>query len=606
MKILIVAINAKYIHSNLAAYSLKAYALKHLREEFPDSAVKLEIAEYTINQYTEQILADLYRYQPDVIAFSCYIWNIAIVEQLLPELKKVLPNVDLWLGGPEVSYHAGDILKKLPVRGIMMGEGERIFLEVLRCYIRTEHEHRESKQNIHERINTQLQTVMGLACPEFETQMPPYMDMNELVFPYTSDYLCMGDLENRIIYYESSRGCPFSCTYCLSSIEKTVRLKEVPLVKKELDILIQMKVRQVKFVDRTFNCNHHHAMEIWQYIKEHDNGVTNFHFEIEADLLSQEELDLLSSMRPGLFQLEIGVQSVHERTIQEINRKADYQRIAKAVRCIQQHHNIHLHLDLIAGLPTEDYQGFVQSFCEVYALHPEQLQLGFLKVLKGSPMEERAGSYNIQYLSGAPYEVLSTKWITYEEILKLKAVEQMLELYYNSNQFVYTIGLLEQVFQDGYVLYQSLADFYAESGYTVVQPSRLKRYEILLAFAEKYDPKRTHLYRESLTLDLYLRENLKNRPGFATDRLPYQEQIQTIYRDEELLREYLPEYQAYDTKQISKMTHMEVFHYFRQIEGIRIPDTDTDPCYMIFDYQMRDPLTQNARVIWIHRERIKG
>lgn len=589
MKVLIVAINAKYIHSNLAAYSLRAYAMKNLPKELHEE-VQIEIAEYTINQYPEQILEDIYRRKPDMTAVSCYIWNIGYVEAIVPELHKVLPEADIWLGGPEVSYDAQKVLERLPaVRGVMLGEGELTFTQLICAYVQTTEESSEH-------MAYTLNKIRGITYTGFMTQLsqrklqeemgerskltvlPDLLDMDDLVFPYTEFD------ENRIMYYESSRGCPFNCAYCLSSIDKSVRLKSIELVQKELDIFLQHKVKQVKFVDRTFNCNHRHAMEIWKYIKENDNSVTNFHFEIAADLITEEEIQLLKSMRPGLMQLEIGVQSVHDATIEEINRKTDFDKIKKVVGELQTAHNIHIHLDLIAGLPKEDYDTFVISFNQVYALKPEQLQLGFLKVLKGSPMADRAEEYQIQYLSRAPYEVLSTKWIAYEEILRLKAVEEMLELYYNSNQFVHTIGLLEQKFEDGFSLYKSLADFYETSGYRIQQPSRLKRYEILFEFAEKYDSERLDLYRESLALDLYLRENVKNRPNFLLPMDEYRDRMQQFYREDGLRQRYLPEYAEYDSRQVSKMTHMEFFkHYNHEV--------------ILFDYQDRDPLTQNAKII---------
>lgn len=605
MKILIVAINAKYIHSNLAAYSLRAYALKHLREE-GHQEVEIEIAEYTINQYTEQILKDIYQHKPDLVAFSCYIWNIEMVERIVPELKKVLPDVDLWLGGPEVSYDAKQVLCKLPVRGIMVGEGERTFLGLIRAYLNTSDRldtHSDALQKNSERGEAQLekllQNIDGIICRSFTTQMSSYMKMDELPFPYAPEYMEIEDFENRIIYYESSRGCPFSCAYCLSSIDKTVRLRDFTLVKRELAFFLEHRVHQVKFVDRTFNCNHRHAIEIWNYINENDNGVTNFHFEIAADLLTDEELAILSSMRPGLAQLEIGVQSVNEITIQEINRRTDFTKIAEVVNKLREGHNLHIHLDLIAGLPKEDYDTFVTSFNTVFVLHPHQLQLGFLKVLKGSPMAERAESYGILHTSYPPYEVLSTKWLTYDDILQLKAVEEILEMYYNSSQFVYTMSLLEQAFPDGYSLFRELAEYYETSGYTIQQPSRLKRYEILYEFADRYDRERLHLYRESLILDLYLRENLKSRPLFLQDSKENQEQIQKLYHDEMLLREYLPDYQKYDLRQISRMTHMEVFHHWNQIHG-EMNHTENEPtAYVLFDYQIRDPLTQDAYAVRI-------
>lgn len=605
MKILIVAINAKYIHSNLAVYSLKAYAKKHLSDCLLEDGIRrdktevaeIEIAEYTINQYAEHILADIYRRKPDVIAMSCYIWNIGQIEVIIPELKKVLPEADIWLGGPEVSYDTSEVLDRLPVKGIMIGEGEETFYHLTECYrqmyerIRSEKIGIEIVQSFKNKwLEKHLEEIEGIFSNGFMTRVPQIMNMDELVFPYLETEQNEQDFRNRIVYYESSRGCPFSCAYCLSSIDKTVRFRSLELVKEELGFFLRHRVAQVKFVDRTFNCNHMHASEIWKYIKENDNGVTNFHFEIAADLLTEEELELLESMRPGLLQLEIGVQSVHDATIEEINRKTDFVRIAEVTTQLQRAHNIHLHLDLIAGLPEENYDTFVTSFNRVYALKPEQLQLGFLKVLKGSPMEQRVEKYELHYLSHAPYEVLSTRWISYEEILRLKAAEQMLEMYYNSSQFVNTLTLLEEAFADAFSLYAKLADFYEASGCDILQPSRMKKYEILFEFALKYDQTRIDTYRESLIMDLYLRENMKSRPVFAMDLEPYKDRIQAFYRNDDMRNKYLPAYADYDSRQISKMTHMEVFLRF----GTETRDTE-QPCYMLFDYRERDPLTQSAK-----------
>ena len=547
LKILLAACNAKYIHSNLAVYNLKSCS----GEYSPNVVIK----EYTINQIQDDILKDIYLEQPDVICFSCYIWNISFVKELVPDLKKILPHVDFWAGGPEVSYDAVEFLKKNPAFfGVMVGEGEETFHELAGYYI--------------ERKPENLKEIRGVAFHD-ETKVPDIvhtgwrelMDLSKVPFAYSN----LTEFKNRIIYYESSRGCPFSCSYCLSSIDKKLRFRDIELVKNELQFFIDNKVPQVKFVDRTFNCKHDHAMAIWRYITEHDNGITNFHFEISADLLREEELALMKTMRPGLIQLEIGVQSTNPQTIKAIRRTMDFEKLKGIVEQIHGFGNIHQHLDLIAGLPYEGYDSFHKSFCDVYALRPEQFQLGFLKVLKGSHMMEMTGEYQILYKDREPYEVLSTAWLTYGEILRLKMVESMVEVYYNSGQFKNTLVFLEKYFDDPFRMYEALGRFYEKKGYSEISHSRMRRYEILMEFAGEQKEIPLEVLSDVMLLDLYLRENLKSRPSFASDQKPYERMIWDYRKAEK----------------IPKTAHIEVFR-----DGKKI----------LFDYTDRDPLTNNARL----------
>lgn len=589
MKFLLVAINAKYIHSNPAIYSLRAYAEERIREH-------IELAEYTINQYMQDILADIYNRKPDVIGFSCYIWNWTLVKELLVEMPKVLPNTDIWLGGPEVSYDADKIMEEFPqLTGIMIGEGEATFRQVAEYYLERETESRAAGKSIEQsteqsgsRVKEELteqgrigkrnpEDIPGLYLKSGYTPMRPLTDLSSIPFLYSD----LTPFENKIIYYETGRGCPYRCSYCLSSIDKAVRLRDIGVVKKELQFFLDNRVKQVKFVDRTFNCNHEHAMAVWQYIKDNDNGVTNFHFEISADILRQDEIALLNSLRPGLAQLEIGVQTVNPQTLKAIRRVMDVDRLERIVADIQKGRNIHIHLDLIAGLPYENYESFGQSFDRVYGMRPEQLQLGFLKVLKGSEMWEKAKEYGICYLDKPPYEVLYTKWLSYDEVLRLKDIEEMVELYYNSGQFTGTLPVLEQVFESPFAMYERLAAFYRENGYVTNSPARAYRYEIMLQFAEKYDRSRLSLYRELLTYDMYLRENLKSRPEFAADISLYKKEIREFYRREEAEHRYLPDYEGYDSRQLEKMTHLEPFTY-------------PEPHFVLFDYRNRNPLNYEA------------
>lgn len=578
MKFLLVGINAKYIHSNPAIYSLRAYAGEEYKEY-------VELAEYTINNQKEEVLADLFRRKPDVIGFSCYIWNFNLVQELLLELPKILPGRDIWLGGPEVSFEGPQFLISYPmVTGIMAGEGEDTFKELLEYYCRKRTEHKKLTQ------------IDGLVLREGRTAPREMPDINELPFLYED----LENFKNRIIYYESARGCPFRCSYCLSSIDKTVRLRSMDKVKKELQFFLDRRVPQVKFIDRTFNCNHQHALEIWQYITENDNGITNFHFEIAADIMTEAEIELLKAMRPGLVQLEIGVQSTNEKTLHEINRYVNTEHIAKVTGMLKEGENIHIHLDLIAGLPFEDYDSFVNSFNEVYAMKPEQLQLGFLKVLKGSPMAEKARGYGIVYQSKPPYEVLFTNWLSYEEVLRLKQVEEMVEIYYNSNQFRRTVSVLEGAFANPFSMFEALSQYYEEKGYFVNTPARSFRYQVLLDFACEADSEGRELYKELLTFDFYLRENAKSRPSFCRDLSDYHQQIWDFYQEEEKNPKLLKGYAGYHARQTLKMTHMEAFYYpvwERDLDKVKKKRENAG--FILFDYQVRNPLTQDAGVTLI-------
>ena len=587
MKVLLAAINAKYIHSNLGIYSLKTYGEKMLKEWGLAEQAEISLAEYTINHQMEQILQDIYKRKPDVIGFSCYIWNISYVKVILADIKKVLPDVKIWAGGPEVSYHGEAFLKEEPaVDLVMMGEGEITFAHFLKALLEGE----------------DLKQVPGLMVRNADgtftdTGFRQVMDMSQIPFPYA--FMDMKELEHRITYYESSRGCPFSCAYCLSSIDKKLRFRSLDLVLPELEWFLQAKVPQVKFVDRTFNCKKSHAMAIWQYIRDHDNGVTNFHFEIAADLLDKDELDLLSTMRPGLVQLEIGVQSTNEKTLETIRRKTDIEEIRQITETINSWHNIHQHLDLIAGLPWEDLESFKKSFNDVYEMEPEQLQLGFLKVLKGSYMEELIPDCDLLYSAAPPYEVLCTKWLSYGDVLELKDIEEMTEVHYNSRQFTCTLKELEKEFDTPYEMFSFMAGYYNKNHLFGISHSRIARYEILWkiiqerlekngkcetqAMAENVNiSEKLELYRDLLMTDLYLRENVKSRPTFARDLSSSKDFVREFFQKEEKTPEHLSGYEGYDSRQMAKMAHLEPLR---------------DGTYLLFDYKKRDPLSYNARTV---------
>ena len=541
MKILLAACNAKYIHSNLAVYDLKAYSSDYDKEVL--------LREYTINQPKDEILKDIYGSGADVVCFSCYIWNISFVRELIRDLAKILPETAFWAGGPEVSYDAEKFLTEMPeMTGVLVGEGEKTFHDLLEYYI-------DGKGSLGE--------IRGIAYRDGEeirhNGWRELMNLSEIPFVYEH----LEEFENRIIYYESSRGCPFSCSYCLSSIDKKLRFRDLELVKKELQFFLDHKVPQVKFVDRTFNCKHEHAMAIWKYILEHDNGVTNFHFEVSADLLRDEEMDLMAKMRPGLIQLEIGVQSTNPETIRAIHRHMDLDKLKRCVDRVHSFRNIHQHLDLIAGLPYEDYDTFHRSFNDVYQMKPDQLQLGFLKVLKGSLMQGEAEKYGIVHKEKEPYEVLSTNWLPYGDVLKLKAVESMVEVYYNSGQFQHTLEYLVPLAKDAFTFYESLGAFYENKGYSEISHSRMRRYEILLEYLQEETEVSVEKASQKMLYDLYLREKLKKRPSFAPDQKVYETAIWD-YRK---------------ANHIPKTAHIEVFEDGRAV---------------LFDYERRDPLSNNA------------
>lgn len=623
MKFLLAAINAKYIHSNPGVYSLRAFA----RTKIPGADI--EIGEYTINHQMDLILQDIYRRKPDFIGFSCYIWNISYIMEIVRDVKKVLPEAELWLGGPEVSYDAKKVLTREPdVRGIMRGEGELTFTELVRAYLQREKtsvpdrytgesfrgqakkktsgcaentrmpENAEGENAHSDRLD--LSQIPGItyraANGEIEEHGPQrLLSLDEIPFYYDD----MAGFENRIVYYESSRGCPFSCSYCLSSIDKTVRFRSLDLVLPELQFFLDHKVPQVKFVDRTFNCKREHTLGIWRYLVEHDNGITNFHFEVSADIFDEEELELIGKMRPGLIQLEIGVQSTNPDTIREIHRHMDLVKLKRAVDRVYDYRNTHQHLDLIAGLPYENYESFMRSFDDVYRMRPDQLQMGFLKVLKGSYMEEQVAAYDLKYRGIPPYEVLSTKWLPYSDVIRLKGVEDMVEVYYNSGQFPATMKLLEKRFQRPSEVFVNLAEYYEKNGLTGISHSRLARYEILYRFLEEdmREEERDHVtaakvpetgqpsladFRDSLMYDLYVRENIKSRPSFASDQSPYKKEVRKFFMAEEENPKWLTDYAGFDSRQMAKMAHLEHME---------------DGTFVLFDYKKRDPLSGNAGAV---------
>ena len=652
MRFLLCGINAKYIHSNLAIFSLKAYAD---RKKIPGAEIILK--EYTINNYVEDILQDLYEAKADIIIFSCYIWNISFVRELAAELKKVSPEVKIWAGGPEVSYAANKFLMENPAFDlIMQGEGEEVFSELIcltveeKCRIKDVYKQSESKkvlsgivekryfierkQAVKEEKDiedkhfagednvyptnyidmSKLQKLQGIAVRDFlgeaalgnaesnignktkiiNTGFATLMDMDTIPFVYEDFHL----FEHKILYYETSRGCPFCCSYCLSSVDKTVRFRSLPIVKKELDAFLEAKVPQVKFVDRTFNCNRQRAIDIWSYLVEHDDGITNFHFEISSDLLGEEELELFAKMRPGLIQLEIGVQSTNGETVDAIHRHMDLEKLFHYVDRVHALGNIHQHLDLIAGLPYENYERFGVSFDDLYAHKPDQLQLGFLKVLKGTMMEEEVKKYSILYRNQPPYEVLGTKWLSYDEIILLKGVEELVELYYNSGQYTLTLKYAVPFFESPFRFYEMFSAWYRGKGYHKLNHNRLEKYNILREFLREHiDENEWDTLDEIMLYDMYLRENVKGRPAWAKDTAQYKKEWKALYREqgEKLFPE---DVQAgiYDSKRAANQSHIEVFEInIKKFE--QSGQVEKKQVFCLFDYSRRNPLNRAARTV---------
>lgn len=553
-KFLLVAINSKYIHSNLAVYCLKAATA------YSD---KVYIREFTINNQLEDILKNIYLEKPDVIGISCYIWNINCVKELLPELNKLLPGVKIWLGGPEVSYNTEEYAGRYEnVAGVIKGEGEAVFKELMDCYM----EGREKD----------IPSIPGITTVSdgkiIDNPCTLVYDMSDSVIPYYAAGYKEDDYKNKIIYYESSRGCPFSCSYCLSSVDKHLRFRNTELVLTDLKVFLDNKVALVKFVDRTFNCNREHSRKILRFIRDNDNGITSFHFEIAADILEDEDIRIMNSLRPGLIQLEIGVQSTNQDTIKAIHRVMNLDKLRNNVAAIRKCRNIHMHLDLIAGLPYEDINSFRKSFNDIYDMKPDNLQLGFLKLLHGSLMREEKDKYGIVARDIPPYEVLYTKYLSYDDILKLKQVEKVLDMYYNSNMFVLSVRYLFGSFDDSFAMYELLSECFERRYSDGSLPSRNGKFELLYDFAGDYlNEHDMMVFGEMLRFDMYLRDNVKSLPEcFAFNK------------DESLrAKKYSGEHK------LTKAEHIEIF----KINPVEYRDNGNVVCgdtVIYFDYLIRD------------------
>ncbi|MDD6070796.1 MAG: B12-binding domain-containing radical SAM protein [Clostridiales bacterium] len=643
MKIVLAALNAKYVHSNLAVYDLQAYAEEQLNKERNElykaekaGIPEIVIKEYTINHNLDLILQSLYQEKAAVVAFSCYIWNVHEILIIAKELSKVSPKMHIWLGGPEVSYNSEKLLEEHPfIEGIIQGEGEVTFYELVKVWSCLDEKSEDDKlgriadagingkdhrENILEKSD-KYSGVLGITYRDLSGKIcgngkRPLMSLDDVPFIYRD----LSKFENKILYYESSRGCPFSCSYCLSSIDKSVRFRSIELVEKELQFFLDHKVSQVKFIDRTFNCKREHSLAIWRYLLEHDNGITNFHFEVAADLIGEEELAVLSKMRPGLIQLEIGLQSTNPATIREIHRVMDVERLKKNMLTIKGFHNIHQHLDLIAGLPFEDVITFKQSFNEAYEMKPNQLQLGFLKVLKGSYMGEQINEYGLQYQDNQPYEVLSTKWISYDEILALKQVEEMVEVYYNSAQFEHVLNYVISFFESSYDFFEAIGTYYAKNQLYGIGFKREARYNVLRSFCMEWFKKCDRTFSAKildslLVYDYYLRENAKSRPAWSPEEPIEKQKYQDFFKRGGTEEIHLGK-EGYDSKVAARVMHIEpvareavlwitdsemmadekVSKNSDAMMDSKNVKSEEDIAYCLFNYENRNPLSKDASV----------
>ena len=565
MKVLLVALNAKYIHSSLALRSLKSYS--------KDYDEHIQTLELTINHDEGEMIKQIYKEAPDVIGFSCYIWNMRFIKTLIPTIKKILPQTEIILGGPEVSYGSEELFDELPIDLVIEGEGEATFREYLQ-YKLGEIESLECIDGIVYRFGNKI-----IRTPD---RKPIALDS----VPFMYDNL--GELENKIIYYEASRGCPFNCQYCLSSIEKGVRFMSLERVTKDMQYFLDNRVKQVKFVDRTFNANKKYAMHIWQYIIDHDNGHTNFHFEIAAELLDDEILKSLIAARPGLIQFEIGVQSTNPEVLTVIKRKMSFELLRSIVQTIKGMNNIHQHLDLIAGLPHENYESFKNSFNDVIALRPEQFQLGFLKLLKGSGLRINAEHYGIVYREDAPYEVLYTNDITYGELLKLHAIEEMVERYYNSQRFKNALEYGYTLCENPFDFYERLSLYWEQKEYDKVQHNKAAYYLHLVDFMAALPNANQVLVKEFIRLDWFMHEMIKEVPEslITFEDHYYKDIVYKCLKDDEWTLKYAPESIAIPFKQRKKKIHIECFHYdiYNFDYKKQLPEKLSVPQAILFDY----------------------
>ncbi|MCC0703961.1 B12-binding domain-containing radical SAM protein [Clostridioides sp. ES-S-0049-02] len=544
MKILLTTLNSKFIHTNLAIRYLK---------EFVRNLLEVDMKEYTINNDLDYILKDIYKNEYDIILFSTYIWNIGDIVKLCDNLKKIRPNTKIALGGPEVSYDSYEAMKKYDfVDYILYGEGELIFRELV----------------LHLKGKKEIKSVDGLVYRQgceiiVNKPMELLQNLDEIPSPYEN--LNPKEYENRIVYYESSRGCPFNCQYCLSSTIPGLRYFSLDRIKRDLKALIDARVSQIKFIDRTFNANKKVAMEIMDFLMKNDNGYTTYHFEVTAYLIDDKMLEFLADCKEGLFQFEIGVQSTNEKTLDAVGRRDDFKKLSHVVQTVASYRNIHQHLDLIAGLPYEDYESFENSFNDVFNLGIEHLQLGFLKMIKGTGMRKVADEHGFKYKDYAPYEFLYNNYISYEETLKLKDIEDVLERYYNSKNFVlsmrYIIGKFYK--QSPFKFFETFAKYFDENGYFDLAQGKNQLYKILLDFYNEKINIDNDVFNDILKYDYISLGKTSNIPQFFNklDVDDFKNRCHVFLQDNDNLSTYLPNFVDKPAKHIIKYVHFEPFKF---------------------------------------------
>lgn len=542
-KLLLCTLNAKFIHSSLALRYLQSYCKGQ-------TGFDIEIREFTINQNTSDIMADIYLKRPDVLAFSCYIWNIEPILQLCADYKQIAPETVIVLGGPEVSYTAPQILSAYScVDYVIRGEGEETFKDLLASV----------------KGDLPLSKVAGITYRQEgrivdQAERAPLNNLDDIPFPYQGE---RGMLTDRIIYYESSRGCPFHCSYCLSGNSNGVRYFSLDRVKNDLAVLLGYNVKEIKFVDRTFNCNEQRAMEIMKFIADH-RGTAKIHLEIDAGLFSDEMLEFLGTVPGGLFNFEIGIQSTYEPALRAVRRKQNWDRLSHNIRKIQSYGTIHLHLDLIAGLPGEDWEKLARSFNMVYSLNPDVLQLGFLKLLPGSDLIKECRTYDYIYQSRAPYQVLSNRDLSYRQIIALQQIEEILNQYYNSGDMPQTLKYIGQrIFGHEYFsFYHEFSLYWQVHGWFGLGHKKENLYSILQTFIRNKYPLCRETVNELLKYDFLTRNHkyvlpeglLSNNPGNINDI------IYSYLKNKEFTEEYLPGMAAKTSREIRKLVHLEYFH----------------------------------------------
>lgn len=544
MKVLITTLNSKFIHSSLSIRYLKSY----VKNEFSD----IEIQEYTINQNIDYIVRDIFKKNADVVAFSCYIWNIEHILQISEALKLVNPNIKIILGGPEVSFDGEELIKNNHfIDFIIYGEGEETFKELLINLKNKDGDYKNIKGLIF-----QEEGKIYVTDPR-----PLIQNLDIIPSPFEDE---LEDLKNRIVYFESSRGCPFNCRFCLSSTIKGVRFFSIERVKRDLKRLIDAKVKQVKFVDRTFNARKDYALEIMNFIVEQNVSNINFHFEVTAHLLDEDILSFLQNVPKGLFQFEIGVQSTNPKTLEAIDRVTNIEKLKNVVTRIKSYNNIHQHLDLIAGLPYEDIDSFKNSFNEIYSLRPEKLQLGFLKLLKGSELRNRKELYGFKFLNKPPYEVLENNYIKYKDMIKLKRIEDLVEKYGNEFYFENSLNyIMNNFYESPFDFYESFAEYWEKEGLSNISHGRTDLYKILLNFYKERTNKNEELFKDILRFDFICNTKSPTIPEFmknSNEDIPKQMKHEFL-KKREILEKYLPKYLNLPTKKIVNEVYIEKFNY---------------------------------------------